>query len=65
VCVYVLAAIVKKQLAIDVSLYTFLQILPVHSLENIPILPAFCDHNSGHRVARRPGTSNDKRGAGP
>ena len=29
VCVYVLAAIVKKELALDVALYTFLQILSV------------------------------------
>ena len=47
VCVYVLAAIVKKELAIDVSLYTFLQILSVHSFEKIPILQAFSDSNSG------------------
>jgi IS4 transposase len=47
VCVYVLAAIVKKELAIDVSLYTFLQILSVHSFEKIPILQAFSDGNSG------------------
>ena len=33
VCVYVLAAIIKKELALDVSLYTFLQILSVHSFE--------------------------------
>jgi hypothetical protein len=32
-CVYVLAAIVKKQLALDVSLYTFLQVLSVPSFE--------------------------------
>ena len=31
VCVYVLAAIIKIDLALDVSLYTFLQILSVHS----------------------------------
>ena len=36
VCVYVLAAIVRKELALDVSLYTFLQVLSVHSLENMP-----------------------------
>jgi hypothetical protein len=36
----VLAAIVKKELALDVALYTFLQILSVHSFEKIPILQA-------------------------
>jgi len=41
VCVYVLAAIVKRELALDVALYTFLQILSVHSFEKIPILQAF------------------------
>src|SRR3974390_755201 len=41
VCVYVLAAIVKKELALDVALYTFLQILSVYSFEKIPILQAF------------------------
>ena len=41
VCVYALAAIVKKELALDVALYTFLQILSVHSFEKIPILQAF------------------------
>ena len=43
VCVYVLAAIIKKELTLDVSLYTFLQILSVHSFEKTPILQAFSD----------------------
>ena len=43
VCVYVLAAIIKKELALNVSLYTFLQILSVHSFEKTPILYAFSD----------------------
>jgi IS4 transposase len=41
VCVYVLAAIIKKELALDVSLHTFLQILSVHSFEKTPIIQAF------------------------
>src|SRR5712672_205552 len=41
VCVYALAAIVKRELALDIALYTFLQILSVHSFEKIPILQAF------------------------
>ena len=45
VCVYVLAAIVKKELALDVALYTFLQILSVHSFEKIPILQAFSQND--------------------
>ena len=57
-CVYVLAAIVKKQLAIDVSLYTFLQILSVHSFEKIPILRAFSDSNSGSATIESPNRLN-------
>jgi hypothetical protein len=41
VCVYVLAAIIKKELALDVSLYTFLQILSVHSFEKTLLSQAF------------------------
>ena len=58
VCVYVLAAIVKKELAIDVSLYTFLQILSVHSFEKIPILQAFSDSNSGSAATSSPNQLN-------
>src|SRR6266853_2560017 len=41
VCVYVLAAIIKKELMLKVSLYTLLQILSVHSFEKIELLWAF------------------------
>jgi hypothetical protein len=41
VSVYALAAIIKKELALDVSLYTFLQILSVHSFEKIQLSRAF------------------------
>lgn len=37
VSVYVLVALIKKELALDVSLYTFLQILSVHSFEKIQL----------------------------
>ena len=43
VCVYVLAAIIKIDLALDVSLYTFLQILSVHSFEKTPLAQALFD----------------------
>ena len=43
VCVYVLAAIIKRELALDVSLYTFLQILSVHSFEKTPLAQAFAN----------------------
>src|SRR5580704_11903190 len=43
VCVYLLAAIIKKELALEVTLYTFLQILSVHSFEKTPLVRAFQD----------------------
>ena len=46
VCVYVLAAIIKKELALNVSLYTFLQILSVHSFEKIELFCAFQHHGN-------------------
>jgi transposase len=41
VCVYVLVAIVKKRLGLDLSLYAILQILSVGLFEKTPILQAF------------------------
>ena len=41
VSVYVLVAIVKKRLALDVSLYTLLQILSVTLFEKMPLQQAF------------------------
>ena len=41
VCVYLLAAIIKKELMLSVSLYTFLQILSVHSFEKTELFRAF------------------------
>ena len=49
VCVYVLAAVIKKELALDVSLYTFLQILSVHSFEKIQLSYAFLDVDHRNR----------------
>jgi hypothetical protein len=46
VCVYVLAAIIKKEMALDVSLYTFLQILSVHSFEKTELFCAFQSHDN-------------------
>jgi len=39
-CAYLLVAIVKKRLNLDVSLYTILQILSVSLFEKTPILQA-------------------------
>jgi hypothetical protein len=43
VCAYVLVAIVKKQLNLNMSLYTILQILSVSLFEKKPILQAFSE----------------------
>ena len=43
VCVYVLAAIIKKELTLDVSLYTFLQILSVRPFEKVELSCALQD----------------------
>ncbi len=43
ICVYVLVAIVKKKLGLQLSLYTILQILSVTLFEKTPILQAFSD----------------------
>jgi hypothetical protein len=44
VSVYVLVAIIRKQLGLHASLYTILQILSISLFENMPILPAFAQH---------------------
>jgi hypothetical protein len=43
VSVYVLVAIIKKRLGLDLSLYTILQILSVSTFEKMPILQLFRD----------------------
>jgi hypothetical protein len=43
VSVYVLAATMKKELALEISLYTFLQILSVRPFEKTQISSAFLD----------------------
>jgi hypothetical protein len=46
ICVYVLVAIVKKELNVERSLGEILQILSITLFENTPILQAFsCDHS--------------------
>ncbi len=46
VCVYVLVAIIKKELSLDQSLYTILQFLSVSSFEKTPISQAFSEPES-------------------
>ena len=45
VSVYVLIAIIKKQLKLEHSLYTILQILSITLFEKKPILQVFSEHN--------------------
>ena len=45
ISVYVLVAIVKKRMKLDLSLYTILQILSVTLFEKIPLYQAFSDQN--------------------
>jgi hypothetical protein len=46
ISVYVLVAILKKQLNLEISLYTILQILSVTAFEKAPILEVLMDFNS-------------------
>ena len=46
VSVYVLVAIVKKRLALEISLHEILQVLSVTLFEQVPILQAFGDAES-------------------
>jgi hypothetical protein len=46
VSVYLLVAIIKKRLNLEVSLYTFLQFLSVTSFEKISILQVLREFNS-------------------
>jgi hypothetical protein len=43
VSVYVLVAIIKKEMALEISLYTFLQILSVRPFEKVQLSSAFLD----------------------
>jgi hypothetical protein len=43
ITVYVLVAIIKKQLKLEQSLYTILQIISVTLFEKIPLLQALTD----------------------
>lgn len=45
ICVYLLVAIVKKRLNLDITLYTFLQILSISAFEKVDILQLVTDTN--------------------
>ena len=54
VSVYVLVAIVRKRLAIQMSLYSFLQVLSLTLFEKMPILQAFEDIDSEEDTTNTP-----------
>jgi len=43
ICVYLVCAIIKKKLKLEISLYTFLQVVSISIFEKIPISEAFSD----------------------
>ena len=47
ISVYVLVAIIKKRLNLDLSLYTILQILSVTMFEQVPIIQVLTNLNYG------------------
>jgi hypothetical protein len=54
VSVYVLVAIIKKELALEISLYTFLQILSVRPFEKTQISSAFLDVDDSSEMPMSP-----------
>src|SRR6202007_154326 len=58
VSVYVLVAIIKKELAIEISLYTFLQILSVRPFEKTQISSAFLDVDDSFEMPISPNQLN-------
>jgi hypothetical protein len=50
ISVYVLVAIIKKQLNLDLSLYTILQILSITVLEKTPITQSLAGSNSQNEM---------------
>lgn len=56
ISIYLLVAIIKKRLHIELSLYTFLQVLSVTPFEKVPILQLVKDNdykNSNHQLSKQ------------
>jgi hypothetical protein len=51
ICVYVLVAIIKKRLGIELSLYTILQILSLTSFEKLSLLQLFTQSECKNQIA--------------
>jgi len=54
ISVYVLVAIIKKQLKLEHSLYTILQILSITVFEKVPITQVFTDFNISNQLGENP-----------
>ena len=54
ITVYVLVAIIKKRLKIELSLYTILQILSISIFEKMPILQAFTETDYNNKMTSGP-----------
>jgi IS4 transposase len=56
ISVYVLIAIIRKRLKVDISLYTFLQILSVTVFEKVPLIQLVTnfDYNKIHQANNAP-----------
>ena len=50
ISVYVLVAIIKKQLKLDLSLYTILQIFSITLFEKMPILQALTEIDCKNKI---------------
>jgi len=51
ISIYVLVAIVKKELRMSASLYQILQVVSVTIFERVPILQALQQHHTGEKSA--------------
>jgi hypothetical protein len=58
ISVYVLVAIVKKRLTLELSLYTFLQILSVTAFEKVPLFQLVTENGSGKYLNESPNQLN-------
>ena len=58
VSVYVLVAIIKKEMALEISLYTFLQILSVRPFEKVQLSSAFLDDDDSSSMPTSPNQLN-------
>lgn len=58
ITIYVLIAIVKKKLKLDISLYTFLQILSVTAFETIDIFQLVTENSDEHSTFQDPNQLN-------